>query len=220
MTRRSLIAPTAVIFDFDLTLTDARPGFIASHRHAAEQMHVPLPTDDAVARAIGTPIEKIVPGWYPAMPADEVTEYIRVYRARADEVMIGHTKVLPGARETLDHLRDAGLKLALVSQKLRSLIEAVLEREQLLLDVVLGGEDVPAFKPDPSGLQLAMTRLGVEPDDAIYVGDTTIDADAAANAGLRFVGVLTGVTTREDFATHASIALLDSVAGLPEFLGV
>ena len=65
-----------------------------------------------------------------------------------------------------------------------------------------------------------MDRLGVEADDAIYVGDTTIDAEAAANAGLRFVGVLSGVTTREQFAPFESIGLLDSVGELPDFLGL
>ena len=220
MSRRSLIAPTAVIFDFDLTLADSRPGFVISHRHAAEALGLPEPSFEAIGRSIGTPIEKIIPGWYPELTGDKVAEYIRTYRKRADEVMADRTEVLPGARDVLDQLRDAGLKLAIVSQKLRHLVEAVLNREGMRLDVVLGGQDVPDFKPDPGGLQLAMERLGVEADDTIFVGDTTIDAEAAANAGLRFVGVLTGVTTREEFAPYASIALLDSVEKLPEFLGL
>lgn len=220
MTRRSLIAPTAVLFDFDLTLADSRPGFIASHAYAAQALGVDAPTPEAIARAIGIPIHKVVPVMFVSQPAAWHAEYIRLYRLKADEVMADLTEVFPEARATVDHLRHAGLKLALVSQKLRSLIESVLEREGLRFDAVLGGEDVPDFKPHPGGLLLAMSRLGVEADDAIYVGDTTIDAEAAANAGLRFVGVLTGVTTREEFAPHASIGLLDHVRELPEFLGV
>jgi phosphoglycolate phosphatase len=220
VTRRSLIAPTAVIFDFDLTLADSRPGFIASHRFAADRMNVPPPTPEAIARGIGTPIEGVVPGMFPEMTDVQVREYIRHYRDKANEVMAELTEMLPGACETVTRLREAGLKLALVSQKLHSLISAVLKREHMELDLVLGGDEVPAFKPDPGGLLVAMSRLGVEPDDAIYVGDTTIDAEAAANANLRFVGVLTGVTKREEFAAYTSIALLDSVTELPEFLGV
>ena len=220
MSRRSLIAPTTVIFDFDLTLADSRPGFIASHAYAAEKMDVAPPTPEAIARAIGIPIHKVVPVMFPEMPDAWVAEYVRHYRDRAEEVMADLTEVLPGARETLEYLDNAGLRLALVSQKLRSLIETVLEREGMRFDVVLGGEDVPDFKPDPGGLVLAMSRLGVEPDDAIYVGDTTIDAEAAANAGLRFVGVLSGVTTREGFAPYESLALLDSVGDLPAYLGL
>jgi len=220
MTRRSLIAPTAVIFDFDLTLADSRPGFMASHRHAAQQLGLPEPTAEAVGRSIGTPIEKVIPGWFPHLPPDKVAEYIRVYRAKADEVMADLTQVLPGARETIDHLHEEGIKLALVSQKLRHLIETVLDREGMRFEVVLGGQDVPDFKPHPGGLLLALQRLGVEADDAVFVGDTTIDAEAAANAKLRFVGVLTGVTTREELEPYASIALLDHVGELPGFLGL
>ena len=50
MSRRSLIAPTAVIFDFDLTLADSRPGFVISHRHAAEALGLPEPSFEAIGR--------------------------------------------------------------------------------------------------------------------------------------------------------------------------
>jgi phosphoglycolate phosphatase len=220
VTRRSLITPTAVIFDFDLTLVDSRPGFIAGHRYAAERLGVPAPAPEAIERAIGTPLELVVPRIFPTMAAADAAEYVRLYRLKADEVMADLTHVLPGAYETIFHLKHQGVRLAIVSQKLRRLVDPVLQREGWDIDVVLGGEDVPAFKPDPGGLLLALERLSLEPDDAIYVGDTTIDAEAAANAGLRFVGVLTGPTTREELEKHPSLALLDSVAGLPEFLGL
>lgn len=220
MARRSLIAPSAVIFDFDLTLVDSREGFIAGHRYAADQMRVPAPPPDAITRAIGTPLEIVVPRMFPEMSEADAAEYIRLYRLKADEVMAALTLVLPGAGETVSHLKQEGLRLAIVSQKLRRLVEPVLDREGWKIDVVLGGEDVPAFKPDPGGLLLALDRLGLDADDAIYVGDTTIDAEAAANAHMRFVGVLTGPTTREEMERHPSLALLDSVAGLPEFIGV
>jgi phosphoglycolate phosphatase len=220
MTRRSLIAPDAVIFDFDLTLVDSRPGFVASHRYAAECMGVPAPAPEAIERAIGTPLELVVPGLFPEMPEAAVVEYIRLYRAKADEIMAGLTVVLPGAAETVAHLKAGGLKLAIVSQKLRRLVSPVLQREGFDIDVVLGAEDVPAFEPDPGGLLLALERLGVDAEGAIYVGDTTIDAEAAANAGLRFVGVLTGPTGRDAFSRHPSLGLLESVRELPEFLAV
>ena len=132
------------------------------------------------------------------------------------------TVMLPGASESVHRLREAGLPLAIVSQKLRYRVEQVLDREAIrdCFAAVLGAEDVPAFKPDPRGLLLALERLAVAAYDALYVGDTTIDAKAAANAGLRFVGVLTGPTTRADFAPYAPVALLGSVADLPAVLSL
>ena len=100
-------------------------------------------------------------------------------------------------------------------------VEEVLQREAMLqaFACVLGAEDVPAFKPDPSGLQLALQRLHVTAADAIYVGDTTIDAEAAANAGLRFVAVLSGPTTRSDFEGFATAAILETVGALSDLIG-
>jgi phosphoglycolate phosphatase len=220
--RRSLIAPTAIVFDFDLTIADSRPGFIAAHTHAAQQVGVPALDDLTIARSIGTPLEIVVPRHFPGLDPTVVTDYIRLYRSKADEVMVELTALLPGAAETVRHLQGAGLQLAIVSQKLRHLVFAVLEREGIAgcFEVVLGGQDVPAFKPDPRGLQLALDRLGADVDDALYVGDTVIDAEAAANAGLRFIGVLTGPTTAQEFVPYEKLTLLDTVNDLPGYLGL
>jgi len=217
-----VIQTRAVIFDFDLTLADSTPAFDACHRFAAARLNLAPPSLDAIRRSIGTPLPIAVPRLYGPQLEGRVDAYIEVYQARADEVMSGLTVMIPGAAEILRKLHDASLPLAIVSQKLRYRVEEVLIREGLLdcFASVLGAEEVPAFKPEPGGLLLALDRLGVARDDAIYVGDTTIDADAASNAGLRFVGVLTGSTTRSDFAPHASDALLDSVAELPDLLGL
>jgi phosphoglycolate phosphatase len=220
--RRSLIAPTAIVFDFDLTIADSRPGFIAGHTYAAQQTGVDVLDDETIARSIGTPLDIFVPAHFPTLDPEIITEYIRLYRAKADEVMVGLTTMLPGAAETVRALHDEGLRLAIVSQKLRHLVFTVLEREDLegFFEVVLGGQDVPAFKPDPRGLQMALDRLGVDADDAIYVGDTVIDAEAAANADMRFVGVLTGPTTAEEFEPYKKLTLLETVNDLPAYLGL
>jgi phosphoglycolate phosphatase len=216
------VAPRALIFDFDLTLADSTAGFDASHHYAAERLGLPPPDSDAVRRTIGIPLPFAVPILYGPAIDGRVDDYIRLYQARADEVMTELTVMLPGASETVRRLKAAGLPLAIVSQKLRYRVEAVLQREQIrdCFDVILGGEDVPAFKPDPSGLLLALQRLDVPASDALYIGDTTIDAEAARNAHLRFVALLTGPTPRQDFAPYKPLTVLDSVSDLPAHLGL
>jgi phosphoglycolate phosphatase len=212
----------AVIFDFDLTLADSSPGFDDCHRFAAGRLGLPPPDHESVRRTIGTPLPLAVPMLYGSAIDGRLDEYVGIYQVRADEVMTGLTVMLPGAAAAVRRLRDAGFLLAIVSQKLRYRVEDVLRRESLLdcFHVVLGAEDVPAFKPDPSGLRIALDRLAVPDSDALYVGDTTIDAEAAAKATMRFVAVLTGPTTRADFAPHHPLALVESVADLPALLGL
>jgi phosphoglycolate phosphatase len=220
--RRTRISPyEAVVFDFDLTLADSRPGFEECHRHAAERTGLPVPTREQAGRTIGTPLPLAFIDLYGAAEAGKAEEYVKLYQAHADAVMTDLTTMLPGAADALEALQDAGLRLAIVSQKLRYRVEAVLNRDGLLerFVTVLGGEDVPAFKPDPRGILMAIKRLEATQSEAIYVGDTTIDAEAANNAGLGFVGLLSGYAQRSDFDVYKPLAVLPDVGELPEYLG-
>jgi phosphoglycolate phosphatase len=210
----------AVIFDFDLTLCDSTEGFHQCHRYAAEAMGLPPPSHDAAGRTIGTPLPLAYVQLYGESHLDLRDEYVRLYQAHADKVMTGLTVMLGPAADAIRELKDAGLLLGIVSQKLRYRVEDVLKRDGLVdyFDVILGGEDVPAFKPDPRGLAMAMERLGSTTEDALYVGDTPIDAEAAANAGLPFVGVLTGFGDEAAFAKYRPLAVLSDVGALPLFL--
>ena len=211
---------TAVVFDFDLTLADSMAGFYACHRFAARTHGLPLPDDARVGRTIGMALPLAFRDLYGSDGEALVAAYARDYQAHADEVMTGLTVMLPGAAEAVLSLRAAGLQLAILSQKLRYRIEAVLEREGLLasFDVILGGEDVPAFKPDPRGLLLALERLQAAPATSLFAGDTVIDAETARNAGVPFAAVLAGFTTGEEFTSHAPQISIASVAELPALL--
>ena len=210
----------AIIFDFDLTLADSSRGFIACHRFAAGRFGLTPPSPEAIAASIGTPLDLVFPRFYGEEHAALAQDYVRVYQEHADEVMTGLTVMLEGAAEAVQRLRNVGYNLGIVSQKLRYRVEDVLRRESLLecFGVVLGGDDIPAFKPDPRGLQMAIEQLGATASTALYIGDTTIDAEAARNAGVRFIAVLSGATGAEDFERYAPQAVLASVAELPSFL--
>jgi phosphoglycolate phosphatase len=84
--------------------------------------------------------------------------------------------------------------------------------------VVIGGDDVPALKPDPRGLLTAFERLDASAGRSFYVGDTAIDADTAYRAKVPFIAVLTGYATPEEFDDFKPVACLDSVAALPDYL--
>lgn len=212
----------AIVFDFDLTLADSSRGFIECHNFAAARCELTPPSDNAIAASIGTPLELVFPRFYGQDKMTLAEAYVRAYQERADEVMTGLTVMLAGASEAVRKLGDKGYRLGIVSQKLRYRVEDVLRRESLLecFGVVLGGDDIPAFKPDPRGLLMAVERLDATTSSAVYVGDTTIDAEAARRAGLPFVAVLSGATAAEDFVSHAPLATLASVAELPSFLGL
>jgi phosphoglycolate phosphatase len=208
----------AVIFDFDFTLVDSSRGFIDCHEYACRHLDLPAVSPAASMALIGTPLLEAFKLLFPAEHHPAADDYVKLWQMRADEVMTDLTEVFPDAPRTVAGLRRQGLRLGIVSQKLRRRIEAVLQRDGLAacFDVVIGGEDIPEFKPHPEGLQKALASLAVNPDEAMYVGDTVIDAQAAANAYVPFVAVLSGVTPVEAFLPFKPLAVLADIRGLPE----
>jgi len=209
----------AVIFDFDFTLADSGRGFVACHAHACEALALPPVTEAQAMAMMGTPLPAAFRLLFPDHDPELGDEYVRLFRSKADEVMTDLTDVYPFSESALRALRSYGFRTGIVSQKDAHRVRAVLERDRIAdcIDVLVGGLDVSQLKPHPEGLLLAASRLGVSPADAIYVGDTVIDAQAAANAGLGFVAVLTGVTPAPAFTPFGPLAVLPDAGHLPDF---
>ena len=85
------------------------------------------------------------------------------------------------------------------------------------MDAVTNADDVDRSKPFPDIFQTALARLdGVVPDEAIVIGDSPYDAQAAAKAGLKTIGVLSGGFTEETLRESGAIAIYRDIADLLE----
>ena len=192
----------AVCFDFDYTLGDCTDSIVAGFRHGLTGLGWPAPDREAVRRTVGFLLEDA----YSMLTGDLDPENQARFRALFSEVATERqrqeTTLLPGAAELLRGLKDRGVKTAIVSTKRGDTIQFILERLGLddTVDIVIGSADVTRHKPDPEGLLFALDRLGVEPGEALFCGDTVLDAGAAKNAGTRFAAVLDGTTQADAFA--------------------
>src|SRR2546428_13719944 len=141
--------------------------------------------------------------------------------ARADEVMADLTVLYECVPPVVRTLQAAGLAQGIVSSKFRYRIERIVAREQLVdcFPMIVGAEDTPYHKPHPTGLLQAMSRLGCQPNEVVYIGDHPVDAQAARGAGISFVAVLTGMSERQHFLQSQPLAIIDTLAGVPELLG-
>jgi phosphoglycolate phosphatase len=147
-------------------------------------------------------------------------EFVRLFVERADEVMLSYIVLFDTVKPTIGKLLDGGLTLIIVSTKYRRRIEAVVEREGLshAFKVIVGGEDVAAHKPDPTGLRMALDKLGITSSSCVYVGDSIVDAETAKRAGMPFVAVLSGVTPEDAFTDFKPLAVINNLAELPSLL--
>jgi pyrophosphatase PpaX len=205
---RSLV----VLFDLDGTVVDSGGIILASMRHATRTVLGRDFSDEALMAAVGGP------GLEHQMRefggADHVEELIRVYREH-NEPLHDELQVCVGMDDVLVRLKDEGRRLGIVSAKRRRTVELAFASVEIghLFDVVVGGDEAEAQKPAPDLLLLALDRLGAQPGDAAYVGDSPFDMQAARAAGMHAVGVTWGGIHGRDALTDADV-IVDSAEEL------
>lgn len=206
----------ALLFDFDYTLADSSQAVIESMLYALENIGLPLPSNDEIRKTIGISLGKALETFTGKDDLDTLDRFISLFKEKADEVALDKTYIIDGVGSVLVALKQRDIPLGIVSTKFRYRIEDVLRRDGLMdyFEVIIGGEDVVELKPDTEGLNAAISRLKVNRENVLYVGDSVTDAETARNAGVDFAAVLTGVTLKTDFEEFAPVALLDNLNGV------
>ncbi|WP_321790379.1 HAD-IA family hydrolase [Burkholderia pyrrocinia] len=206
----------AVIFDFDLTLADSSAAIIECTECALQQLGAAGATPMQIGAVIGLPLQEMFRSLTGETDPARAEAFARHFVSRADEIMVQGTRIYPEVPPLLARLREQGLAVAIVSSKFRYRIEAILALNglQSLVDVLIGGEDVQRHKPDPEGLVLALTRLGLPAASAVYVGDHAVDAQAAERAGVPFVGAVSGMTSFDAWARAGKQAVAVHIGDL------
>ena len=213
-------SPKAVVFDFDYTLADSSQGACDCINFALSGMGLQTVSFAFATKTIGLSLPNTFEKLAPASQWGRADEFSSLFAERADEVMASMTSIYPAVPNVLEELVERGIVLGITSTKFRYRIEGILERDGLahLFQVIVGGEDVAAHKPDPSGLLSTVASLCHSPSDSVYVGDSTVDAETAAAARIPFIGVLSGTTSLADFEKFNAQCILGDVSELPELL--
>jgi phosphoglycolate phosphatase len=151
-------------------------------------------------------------------------ERFSFWKARMDRAFVEEGPAaavpVPGLEATLRQLHGEGRKLAVVTNDLEAAARRTIEKFGVapLFSALLGYDSVKNPKPAADPVHLACKLLGVEPHEAIVVGDNLHDLEMARNAGAgAALGVLTGTTGRAELASMAD-AVLPSIADLPQWL--
>lgn len=199
----------AYLFDFDYTLADSSKGIVTCFRNVLERHRHFHIEDQAIKRTIGKTLEESFAILTGIQDPDILESYRKEYVKEADRYMTANTFLFPETVEVLTYLKNSGAQIGIISTKYRYRILELLNRHlpHDFLDIIVGGEDVKTHKPSPEGLLFAIDHLGVEKENVLYLGDSTVDAETADAAGVDFAGVLHGMTTREELAAYPHIHL-------------
>jgi phosphoglycolate phosphatase len=188
-----------VVFDLDGTLTDSAPAIGAVlDALRAERGLAPLPTDayrgwisHGAAALVGAALGQDGP----ATPA-QLTEFRRRYAATRGTP----ADLYPGVVESLTALRRAGWAMGVCSNKPQALCDKVLAETELqgFFSAVAGGDAVAQGKPHPMHLAHTLALMGRASQGFHFVGDSLIDADAAAAAGAPFLWAAYGYADSDE----------------------
>lgn len=206
----------AVVFDLDGTLVDSATDLAHAVNHALRGLGLPeRPTAEIatfvgegaarlVERAVAPRLDLLQPGlalWW---------EHYRVH-------LLDHTVLYPGMAALL---RDARLPLAVHTNKPGALARQILDglgvRERFV--EVLGGDEAPR-KPDPAGTRALLARLGVGPEEALYVGDSVVDLELARAVPMPLLTVTWGLVPEARLRDAGAARIVRTVEELRPWVG-
>ncbi|MGC8669505.1 MAG: HAD family hydrolase [Chthonomonadales bacterium] len=218
-----LPAPSwAFLWDIDGTLIDTTDLIVGGLQHAYRTfLHRNVPPE-AIRGIIGIPLAQQVrilgdPELYGVEAAAMEREFIRWYEAHKDQ-----ERIIPEAVAALKAGRCAGHPTAVVTSKNRAEIANTLPRLAIepWVDVIVSAEDVPRPKPHPDPILAALKALSIPASQAIYIGDTVHDAQAARAAGVAFCAVAWGAAGKDLLLNEDPDLLCEDPSSLAEVLGL
>ena len=183
----------SIIFDLDGTLLDTSPGIFASIRHAAGIMN--LGEINNIEKFIGPPIE-----WSAAellkLNEDGCAEFVGLFREVYKNTHLLNAVIYPGIVELLEKLSADKFKCAVATYKRHDYADEIIERFGLSKFFACVCGSSPGTTKALL-IEKCLRQLDSSPENAIYIGDTQLDREAANEAGVEFCGITWGFGYKE-----------------------
>lgn len=208
----------AVLFDFDGTLADTLPLSFRAFQAVFKQYDNREVTRDELVAMFGPTEEGIIGGNFTdqASVPQAIEDYYSIYKQGHFEEFQNNEHILG----LLQALKAQGMKLGVITGKSRRAYQisaGALDLERFF-DISITGDDVAKPKPDPEGIHSALRTLGIEPSQAIFVGDSNADILAGKAAGMQTYAVRWLPTFQSQAYDLAPDGILENVAELQRLL--
>lgn len=217
--------PEMVLIDLDGTLVDSVPDLTFCVDEMMQELGLPVRGEARVRTWVGNGVERLVrralTDSLDGEPDEELFQraypiFLRLYAENTS----GRSRLYPGVREGLDYLRGAGFKLGCVTNKAEQFTLPLLADMGIrdYFAIVVSGDTLAEKKPHPLPLLHAAKFFGVEPANALMLGDSMSDVKAARAAGFNVVCMSYGYNHGIDIREANPDAVLDSMAELGTLL--
>jgi pyrophosphatase PpaX len=208
----------AVVFDLDGTLVDSVELITVSFQHAIRKvLGREVSREEAVAH-VGMPLREQMVMVSPEHAEALVAAY-REFNHREHDRML---RLYDGIVHLLDRLKQAGVRLGLVTSKSRYTTQMAFDLTGIenYFDATVCADEAAQNKPSAEPILFCLAKLGASPEDAVYVGDSPADLRAAHAAGVTPIAVTWGVFDVETLAAEKPAVVVHTISELADVLGV
>ena len=209
-----------LIFDLDGTLIDSKLDLAHAVNATMAHMNMAPLEHERVYSYVGNGapvlIRRALGEQATVLEVEEALEFfLEYYRAH----YLDHTALYPGVRESLDRLRDAGKRMAVLTNKPVGMSKAIINGLGVGAHFfqVYGGNSFDFKKPNPVGVTALLRETGLAAASALMIGDSSVDIQTARNAGIASAGVTYGFQP-ESLAQAAPDRLFDSMPDLASWV--
>lgn len=208
--------PRAAIFDVDGTLLDSVDLHAMAWHEAMAAFHHNV-SFEQVRSQIGKGGDKLIPVFLSSNDQNVHGAELEAWRSkRFKSAYLPLIRPFSAVPELLQRAREAGLRLAVASSAKREELDRYLDIAGIshLIDATTSSEDVAESKPAPDVFEVVLKKLKIDAKDAVAIGDTPYDAEAAGKAGVPTIGVLCGGFNESDLRRAGCIEVYPGPAAL------
>ncbi len=189
----------AVIFDLDGTLLDTLEDLAGSVNFALAKYAGMTRSVEQIRSFVGNGVRMLMTRSLPGGQDNPAFEQaFQDFKAHYREHCRDKTRPYPQILDLVRELSARGTKLAIVSNKTDPEVKKLsLDYFGDLFSTAVGEREGVARKPAPDTLFQTLTELGITKQQAVYIGDSEVDVQTAANAGMDFIGVTWGFRSQD-----------------------
>jgi phosphoglycolate phosphatase len=210
----------AVVFDMDGTLLDTLEDLADAMNRVLASKGLPIHPVESYRFFVGSGAANLVLRTLPADRLELADECLRDFLKEYETNWKAKTRLYEGVADLLDALAARSVPMAVLTNKPQEFAQLCMEAFLSSWDFAATVGQVPGVpvKPDPAGAREIMRRLGLAPQDFLYLGDTDVDMRTAVDAGMFPVGVLWGFRPAEELLAAGAATLIAHPLELLTFL--
>lgn len=202
---------TTVIFDLDGTLLNTLDDLSDSVNFAMSAMNWPLRDKKDVRLFLGNGIRNLMQLCSPEdISEEEFDEAFTIFKEYYEAHNQDKTVPYEGVVQVMEHLKDKGIKMAIVSNKVHEAVVALRDKFFPYVEVAIGDTPGMARKPAPDSCYKALELLGSTKEESVYIGDSEVDLLTAKNSGLDCITVLWGFRDKDYLMEQGAITFVET----------